>query len=50
MTSPETVPHSATGLGLGYLHQSLADLGGMSGARPTKGPDSFVSTYKIFET
>ena len=29
---------------------SLADLGGVPGARPPMGPDSFVSTYKIFET
>ena len=29
----------------------LADLeGGVPGARPPKGPDSFVFTYKIFET
>ena len=29
---------------------ALADLGDMPGARPHKGPDSFVSTCKIFET
>ena len=29
---------------------ALADLGGVPGARPPKGPDSFVLTYKIFET
>ena len=29
---------------------ALADLGGMPDAHPPKGPDSFVSTYKIFET
>ena len=28
----------------------LADLGGVSGARTPKGPDSLVSTYKFFET
>ena len=28
----------------------LADLGDMPGARPPKGPGSFVLTYKIFET
>ena len=32
------------------LYLALADLGGVPGARPPKGPDSFVSTYKIFET
>ena len=29
---------------------ALADLGGVPGAHPLKGPDSFVLTYKIFET
>ena len=29
---------------------TLADLGGVPGTRPPKGPDSFVLTYKIFET
>ena len=28
----------------------LADLGGVPGARPPKGPNSFVLTHKIFET
>ena len=28
---------------------TFANLGGMPSARPPKGPDSFVSTYKIFE-
>ena len=29
---------------------TLAGLGGVPGARPPKGPDSFILTYKIFET
>ena len=33
------------------LQTALADLeGGVPGTRPPKGPDSFVLTYKIFET
>ena len=32
-------------------YKSLADPGGAAGARPSpKGPDSFVLTYKFFET
>ena len=34
-----------------FTHTSLADLeGGVPGARPPKGQDSFVLTYKILET
>ena len=29
---------------------ALADLGGAPGMHPTKGPDSFVLTYKFYET
>ena len=29
---------------------ALADLGGRAGRAPPKGPNSFVLTYKIFET
>ena len=32
------------------LATTLADLGGVPSAHPPKGPDSFVLTYKIFET
>ena len=32
-----------------YILLAVVDLGGVPGTRPSKGPDSFVSTYKIFE-
>ena len=30
--------------------ESVADPGGASGARPPKGPNSFISTYKFYKT
>ena len=32
------------------LYKALADPGGATGACPPKGQDSFVLTYKFFET
>ena len=32
-----------------WYKNPLADLGGVPGTRPSKGPDSFVLTYTIFE-
>ena len=32
------------------ISNALADLGGAPGVRPPKGPNSFVLTYKFYET
>ena len=32
------------------LTVALADPGGAPGTRPSKGPDSFILTYKVHET
>ena len=32
------------------MYKALADIGGAPGVRPPKGPDSFILTYKFYET
>ena len=42
-----TESHSSV---LFIFHFTMADPGGTAGMRPPKGPDSFLLTYKFFET